>query len=124
MKVDDESRKKVVTNAKTKGLSELGFNADVFMGQFDDHEYLQMVGNEFALEKADNKGEEIARQQLAYRDECIIQVNAIKDAKTPGELKGLIGEYIRRATTRNDANQIARLNKAKDEKLTTIQVKK
>lgn len=124
MKVDDESRKKVVTNAKTKGLSELGFNADVFMGQFDNHEYLQMVGNEFALEKADDKSEELARQQLAYRDECIKQVNAIKDAKTPGELKGLFGNFISRATTRGDTNQIARLNKAKDDKTKTTEVKK
>ena len=116
-KVDADFAKKAETNTMSKALSKLGFSADVFMGQFDDPEYVGMVKNEFLIEKADDKGEELARQQLAYRDECIKQVNAIKDAKTPGELKGLHGDFLRRATTRNDAAQIARLNKAKDEKL-------
>ena len=33
--------KKVRTDAMTKGLSELGFNADVFEGKFDDNKYMQ-----------------------------------------------------------------------------------
>ena len=34
---DDDFAKKVATDALTKGLSKLGFNADVFMGLFDDN---------------------------------------------------------------------------------------
>jgi len=123
-KVDADFAKKAETNTMSKALSKLGFSADVFMGQFDDPEYVGMVNNEFALEKADDKSEELARQQLAYRDECMKQINAIKDAKTPSELKGLYGDFFRRATTRGDANQIARLNKAKDEKTKNTEVKK
>ena len=52
MKVDDEARKKVVTNAKTKGLSELGFNADIFMGMFEDPEYLEQLDAKLRLENA------------------------------------------------------------------------
>jgi len=52
LKVDDEARKKVVTNAKTKGLSELGFNADIFMGMFDDSEYRDLLDAELRLENA------------------------------------------------------------------------
>lgn len=37
--IDDEYSKKVATNALNKGLSKLGFNADVFMGAFDDDKY-------------------------------------------------------------------------------------
>ena len=33
--------KKARTDALTKGLSELGFNADVFLGKFDDNKYIQ-----------------------------------------------------------------------------------
>lgn len=55
LKVDEEARKKVVTNAKTKGLSELGFNADVFMGMFDDIEYVETRKAEGELEAAENK---------------------------------------------------------------------
>jgi hypothetical protein len=54
LKVDDEARKKVVTNAKTKGLSELGFNADIFMGLFDDSEYRDLIEAELRLENAEN----------------------------------------------------------------------
>ena len=37
---DDDFAKKVATDALTKGLSKLGFNADVFMGLFDDNKYV------------------------------------------------------------------------------------
>ena len=33
--------KSVATDALTKGLSKLGFNADVFLGKFDDNKYVQ-----------------------------------------------------------------------------------
>ncbi len=33
--------KAVATDALTKGLSKLGFNADVFLGKFDDNKYVQ-----------------------------------------------------------------------------------
>jgi len=38
---NNDSHKKVRTDALTKGLSELGFNADVFLGKFDDNKYVQ-----------------------------------------------------------------------------------
>ena len=41
LKVDEDATKKVATNALTKGLSKLGFNADVFMGKFDDNSYVE-----------------------------------------------------------------------------------
>ena len=39
-RVDDDFAKKVATDALTKGLSKLGFNADVFLGKFDDNKYV------------------------------------------------------------------------------------
>ena len=39
-KLDDDCIKKVGTDALTKGLSKLGFNADVFLGKFDDNKYV------------------------------------------------------------------------------------
>jgi len=46
-KPDADFAKKVETDALTKALSKLGFNADVFMGLFDDHKYVQMMNDEF-----------------------------------------------------------------------------
>lgn len=40
-KLDDEFAKKVETDSLTKALSKLGFNADVFMGRFDDLRYVE-----------------------------------------------------------------------------------
>jgi len=51
LKVDDEALKKAQTDALTKGLSFLGFNADVFMGLFDDSKYVaQRTAEERAKE--------------------------------------------------------------------------
>lgn len=47
-KLDDECIKKVVTDAETKALSKLGFNADVFLGLFDDSRYVDDLRKEFA----------------------------------------------------------------------------
>lgn len=39
IKIDDNFAKKVETDTLTKALSKLGFNADIFMGRFDDTKY-------------------------------------------------------------------------------------
>jgi hypothetical protein len=49
-KPDADFAKKVETDALTKGLSKLGFNADVFMGLYDDHKYVQEMQVEFSKE--------------------------------------------------------------------------
>ncbi len=43
----EESHKKASTDAMTKGLSRLGFSADVFLKKFDDSRYVQSLRNEF-----------------------------------------------------------------------------
>jgi len=47
-KPDADFAKKVETDALTKALSKLGFNADVFMGKFDDHKYVAQLNAEKA----------------------------------------------------------------------------
>jgi len=44
---DTDYAKKAVTDMITKSLSLLGFNADVFMGKFDDNRYVNDMNNEF-----------------------------------------------------------------------------
>ena len=60
-KPDADFAKKVETDALTKALSKLGFNADVFMGMYDDHKYVQMMNDEFNKPKPDD----IALQWIA-----------------------------------------------------------
>ena len=58
---DQDFAKKVETDALTKALSKLGFNADVFMGMYDDHKYVQMMNEEFNKPQPDD----IALQWIA-----------------------------------------------------------
>jgi hypothetical protein len=46
-KLDDNFAKKVETDTLTKALSKLGFNADIFLGKFDDSRYVAEVTKEF-----------------------------------------------------------------------------
>ncbi len=47
-KVDDNFSKKVETDSLTKAISKLGFNADIFMGKFEDQIYLEEVKKKYA----------------------------------------------------------------------------
>ena len=47
---DHDAPKKATTDGVTKALSQLGFNADVFLGQFDDNKYVQERKQEVAKE--------------------------------------------------------------------------
>ena len=55
LKVDDDFVKKVETDMVTKSLSKLGFNADVFFGNYDDNRYVNAVNQEFR--EAEKKNE-------------------------------------------------------------------
>lgn len=51
-KIDADFAKKMETDTLTKALSKLGFNADIFLGYFDDQRYVDEMENEF---KEENK---------------------------------------------------------------------
>lgn len=47
-RVDSDATKKAETDALTKALSRLGFNADVFLGRFDDQKYVDELTKKYA----------------------------------------------------------------------------
>ena len=49
--VDADFAKKLETDALTKVLSKMGFNADIFMGRYDDTKYVNEMKQEFAPKK-------------------------------------------------------------------------
>jgi hypothetical protein len=63
----DDPVKKVRTDALTKGLSWLGFNADVFMGKFDDAKYVQQLKQEQAQQTKPPAGSPLAQYQAKGR---------------------------------------------------------
>lgn len=58
-KPDDEFAKKAETDLLTKSLSRLGFNADVFLGMFDDNRYVEDLRREKALKAVYEENAEV-----------------------------------------------------------------
>ena len=73
--VDDNFAKKIETDALTKAISKLGFNADIFMGKFDDVRYVEEMNKEFSkpiftennFEKAKEKNATIEQIKTVYQ---------------------------------------------------------
>ena len=90
MKIDDEVRKKVVTNAKTKGLSELGFSADIFMGMYDDPNYVDYLNFEMSLEKAEDRESESKAKVEELNEWCRKESDVYRSVKEKRTLDLLV----------------------------------
>ena len=82
---DHDAYKKASTDGLTKCLSHLGFNADVFLGQFDDNKYVQEL-------RAAKQNEASAKDQ-AYQQDRKKFIDAIKAAKTPDAMDAVAKNY-------------------------------
>lgn len=61
-----DAYKKVYTDALTKALSRLGFNADVFLGKFDDNKYVDSLHRKKETEAGAANAEQLSKiQELA-----------------------------------------------------------
>ena len=75
-KVDDDFAKKIETDVLTKALSKIGFNADVFMGLYDDHRYVESMKEEFnkkpvvSAEQVENIRRELDRCNMSVDQFC------------------------------------------------------
>jgi uncharacterized short protein YbdD (DUF466 family) len=56
MQVKPDCVKSVATDALTKGLSKLGFNADVFLGMFDNQKYVDNLKKKYASKPKNDDG--------------------------------------------------------------------
>ena len=96
-KIDDNFAKKLETDTLTKAISKLGFNADIFMGLFDDVKYLAEVTKEFAEKPAPIKLSEKAISQILDKgkDECEKYLKLHEDKKvslSTEQIEKLTGE--------------------------------
>ena len=80
-RVDEDAVKKAVTDGLTKCLSYLGFNADVFLGRFDDNKYVAEMEKKHQDEaaKLDEAKKTQAREDKA-REFTEALAKALKDA--------------------------------------------
>lgn len=90
-KKDADCMKKATTDGLTKCLSYLGFNADIFLGKFDDNKYVQEVSKEF---KAKEAAESWTEEHEALFNQAIV---TMEQSKTLDELSAartnLLGDY-------------------------------
>ena len=108
---DGEAPKKSLTDAIKKSLSMLGFSADVFLGLFDDQNYVQSLIAEEAIENAEDKEVEIARQEaerLAYIKGLIESMNGALSLR---EATKIHDSAIRILTARKDQAGMRRVIK-------------
>lgn len=107
---DGEAPKKSLTDAIKKSLSFLGFNADVYLGLFDDSDYVQQRKEETAIEAAEDQAvaqEQLQRERLDWLKSA---VETMASAVTLHELKTLNTRYVRSATSRNETGFLRRLS--------------
>ena len=83
---DEDAPKKAMTDALTKGLSHLGFSADVFLGLFDDHRYVQKVEKGFAAKQFPVDPDVAAGSKRWIDDQKL----HLKNCKTQEEVDGWV----------------------------------
>lgn len=106
---DSEAPKKSTTDAVKKCLSLLGFSGDVFMGLFDDSDYVAARADEESINKADDKDAEKERQQDERLEYLQGIIRAMETAQTLHELKKIHASAVRRLTTRKDDAGVKRV---------------
>jgi len=114
---DPEAPKKSLTDAIKKSLSMLGFSADVFLGLFDDAEYVNSLKDEERIESAEDRIAEEERQKQERLDFIQSVLESLKTAKTKNELKAFHDVAVRKLAARNDTKAVTRITREYTEQL-------
>ncbi|WP_312964533.1 Rad52/Rad22 family DNA repair protein [Stutzerimonas kunmingensis] len=120
---DTEAPKKSLTDAVKKALAMLGFSADIFLGLYDDRDYVAEREEEAALEQAENKEAEAARQKQERLDWLKSALDTMATAATLHELKSLHASYVRSATRRREEAFVTRLARAFEDRKAQLEQK-
>jgi hypothetical protein len=104
--IDHEARKKVATNALTKGLSMLGFNADVFMGMFEDQDYVNTISTEQDINRAENKEEVVTEKNQEIFDYIKSNVAGINNAPSDRAANSILNVSIKFLSNRSRINDL------------------
>lgn len=82
-----EAPKKSLTDALKKCLSMLGFSADIFLGLYDDQNYVQAIELKQSIEKADKVDEALAQEQEKFVEWVNGEVKLYEQSKSASALK-------------------------------------
>lgn len=113
-RVDSDFAKKAETNTMGKALSKLGFNADIFMGQYDDPNYVEEVTNKKNMEKAEDKIAEQERQDKEWAEWKAKELRAYDLIPNLDALKSVFTGHIKKIKLRGDDAAILAFTREKD----------
>jgi len=122
-KSDEDWPKKVETNTISKALSRLGFCADVFMGDFDDQDYVQDRANEEAMAKAQDKDSEALKQAQEYDKWFSDHMTFVQTAVSMNELIKVFNLMVRRCKSKADDKSIIKVTRARDKRKLELEEK-
>lgn len=115
MSCDGEAPKKSTTDAIKKALSALGFSADVFLGYFEDPDYVEQIKDEQSIADAEDKVAEEERQKEARLDYLKSVIDTMNGAQSVNELKKLHDAAVRRLAARRDNTAVTRITREYEE---------
>ena len=116
-KMDHEAIKKVRTDAMTKGLSELGFNADIFKGWYDQQGYSDYAAEQTAnveTEKAEAKAIEEAESYAKWKEN---ELSVYSEFTTVRSVNTACTGHCRKAKEMGDTKGVKAFCEARDNRI-------
>ena len=113
LKIDDEAVKKVRTDALTKGLSELGFNADIYQGLHDlggYSEYADSLVYEAQTIEQETDSVKEAEEYAKWKESALL---VYKDLKTNKAIETTFTSHVRKANKMGDTKAVKQFEEAK-----------
>lgn len=120
---DTEAPKKSLTDAIKKALAMLGFSADIYLGLFDDQDYVAERKAESLIEEAEDKEAEIERQKQERLDWLKASLELMEGAASLHELKTLHARFTRSAARRGEQAFVTRLARAFEDRKAKLEAK-
>jgi len=120
---DMEAPKKSLTDAIKKALSMLGFSADIFLGEWEDRDYIQERLNEEAMEKAQDKDAEALKQAQEYDKWFSDHMKLVGSSVSLNELKSLNVILVKGCTKKGDKDGLIKVEKAKNKRKLELEEK-
>ncbi len=123
---DPDFMKKLETDTITKALSRLGFNADVFLAQFDDLDYVAERTAETNLQKVENKQEILEQRFNEIRINVDHAIQTLQNCPTIAAVKSIKEKALIRAQRELNAYRFRpdqfdkRLNEAAEKRIVEI----
>lgn len=96
-KTDFDAPKKSLTDAMKKCLSMLGFSADIYLGYFDDVNYVAAAKTKEAIETADNADEQRSIEEKKFWDWVKKEIETYDLIPNPAAMRNVYNGHISKA---------------------------